>query len=133
MDQLKTYSLIRLEANEKQTLGYLFDGLVKLACTLELPWLNNQFQISCIPTGIYTVVKRYSPKYGHHFHILDVPDRDYILGHHGNFFTDILGCVLFGNNHVDINSDGLKDVTSSKAKMKELNSILPDKFKLEIV
>ncbi len=109
------------------------DNILLAFKTLELPWKNNQKKISCIPTGKYNVVKRRSSKHGNHFHILDVPDRDMILIHAGNYFSDILGCVLPGRNHADINKDGYSDVTHSKQTMIELNKILPDRFKLVIL
>jgi len=130
---MKKLKLIRLEETQEQTLGYLFDGLEKLACTLELAYKENKFQISSIPKGNYCVKRRWSQKYGNHFHILDVPNRDYILIHAGNYYTQILGCVLVGNHHVDINKDGYKDVTSSKNTMKKLIDSLPNDFELEIV
>ena len=130
--ELKEYTLIRLQYDTEQTLGYLFDGLERIACTLELEWADNQKRVSCIPLGSYEVVRRWSEKYGHHFHVLDVDNRDYILIHHGNYHRDILGCILVGNNHVDIDKDGFKDVTSSKATMKKLVDSMPDKFLLTI-
>lgn len=122
--------LLRTSCQPKQTLGNLSVDGKEICKTLELPWLENKRRVSCIPEGEYTVVKRNSPKYKNHFHILEVPNRDWILIHHGNFYTDILGCILVGENHVDINRDGLLDVTNSVATMKKLNTIFPDKFKL---
>lgn len=101
--------------------------------TLELPYLENQFQISCIPKGEYNVEKRNSTKYKDHFHILDVPDRSYILIHAGNYKTHTKGCVLVGRTLKDINKDGFRDVTSSKDTMKKLNEILPNTFRLTIL
>ena len=100
--------------------------------TLELPDENNQKRISCIPCGEYEVIKRWSEKFGDHFHILDVPDRDYILIHFANFFSDLLGCIAAGFSHTDINGDGYRDVTDSKKTLKKLNKLLPQRFKLTI-
>ncbi|PSR57252.1 hypothetical protein AHMF7605_10485 [Adhaeribacter arboris] len=100
--------------------------------SLELPWRNNKPKVSCIPPGIYQVVKRNSPKYGDHFHIQDVPGRDYILIHQGNYHTDILGCILPGQAHTDINGDGLRDVTNSKNTLRMLLSLFPESFTLTI-
>jgi len=100
--------------------------------TLELPWKDNQRNISRIPNGIYDVVKRNSKKFGDHFHVLNVPNRSYILLHSGNFYIDIRGCTLVGEGLKDINKDGLVDVISSRDEMKTLNLILPTKFKLHI-
>lgn len=107
--------------------------------TLELPWNNNTKQKSCIPTGEYKVVPRTSPKFGNHFHVLNVPNRDWILCHNGNFSSinpnapsDILGCILFGLKHTDINADGIVDITNSKLAMKKLLALCPLGFKLII-
>lgn len=129
--------ITRQIASQKQTLGTLelFDATGKsiYKCkTLELPWLNNKTKVSCIPTGTYGVVTRRSSKYGLHYHIQDVPDRTFILIHHGNYHTDILGCILVGKAHTDINGDKLPDVTSSKATMQELLKLAPEGFQLEI-
>ena len=126
----------RQSFEKKQTLGIMMVLLGKqimYTCkTLELPDLNNAPQKSCIPAGTYTVVKRESPKYGKHFHVTQVPNRDYILIHQGNFYSDILGCILPGKEHKDLNADGCRDVTDSKNTMKMLLSLLPNKFTLTI-
>lgn len=127
----------RQPSDKKQTLGeaiILNDAGEQIyKCkTLELPWLDNEPQKSCIPPGTYKVVDRYSPKYGNHFHVLNVPGRSYILIHVGNYYTEIRGCILVGQTHQDINKDGIRDVTSSKATMAKLNELLPKSFTLEI-
>jgi hypothetical protein len=126
-------TLKRLSDDSVQTLGILTNVTGKVYQTLELAWRNNQRQRSCIPKGVYKVRKRTSAKYGEHFHLLNVPNRDFILLHHGNYHTDILGCILVGKGLLDINKDGRLDVTSSKQAMKELLSTLPKEFELEII
>lgn len=101
--------------------------------TLELPWQDNQTRISCIPKNTYNVEKRQSTKYKHHFHILDVPNRSYILIHNGNYNYQTKGCILVGKTLTDINGDGLRDVTSSVNTLNYLNKILPDYFKLTLI
>lgn len=127
----------RFSHEEEQTLGYgiVFNennGVKYSFCTLELPWRNNERRISCIPVGTYRVVKRWSEKYKDHFHVLDVPNRSFILLHSGNYNRHTLGCILVGKKHVDIDGDGVRDITSSSATMKHLNEILPDEFELTI-
>jgi len=126
----------RLTEGEKQTEGlltvYSNEEKIFYCYTLELPWLDNQKRISCIPKGTYNVEKRYSTKYKHHFHVLDVPNRSYILIHQGNYNWHTKGCILVGKTLTDINADGLRDTTSSVATMNKLNEILPNTFKLEI-
>ena len=127
----------RIFSSEFQTLGILtiYDNhnFPFWECrTLELPDLGNKNCISCIPEGEYEVVKRNSAKYGDHFHILDVPNRSYILIHSANYVRQLLGCIAVGLSHTDIDGDGLRDVTRSKSTMKDLNRILPDEFQLQI-
>lgn len=128
--------ITRTSHERKQTLGTLTvlqdDKPVYSCKTLELPWLDNAPRISCIPTGSYKVLRRTSAKYGPHFHVQNVPNRDLILIHHGNYHTDILGCILVGQLHADINNDGCRDVTSSKATMTLILRILPAQFTLTI-
>jgi hypothetical protein len=126
-------TLKRISDDGVQTLGHLHLGNGKVYQTLELAWKNNERQRSCIPKGIYKVKKRTSAKYGEHFHILNVPNRDFILLHHGNYHTDILGCILPGKGLADLNKDGRLDVTSSRQAMKELLAALPNNFELEII
>jgi len=127
----------RIFSSEFQTLGILtiYDehNFPFWECrTLELPDLGNKNRISCIPEGEYKVVKRNSPKYGDHFHILDVPNRSYILIHSANYVRQLLGCIAVGLSHTDIDGDGHRDVTRSKQTLKDLNRELPDTFQLEI-
>ena len=124
--------LNRFKGDDKQTLGeLLFKGKVECK-TLELAWNSNNRRVSCIPTGRYRVVRRKSVKYGQHFHITGVPNRDTILIHNANYHYQLLGCVAVGNQHVDINKDGYLDVTSSKATMARILKTLPLEFDLII-
>jgi hypothetical protein len=109
--------------------------------TLELPDRDNQRNISCIPEGHYDVVPRTSAKYKDHLHILDVPNRSLILFHWGNYagsinprtgHSDIRGCVLVGKAFVDLDGDGLADITSSKNTFKKLMKAAPNGFVLEV-
>ena len=125
-------TLRRISDDGVQTLGHLHIGNGKVYQTLELAWKNNAKQISCIPKGTYKARIRLSNKYGEHFHILNVPNREFILIHHGNYHTDILGCILVGKGLSDINKDGRLDVTSSRQAMKELLAYLPNEFEIEI-
>lgn len=122
--------LQRKEYTDKQVLGEfkLFDSENKevfSAASLELPWRNNESRVSCIPTGNYKAVRRRSAKYPESYHIQEldsdqVNGRSWILIHKGNYHTDILGCILLGEGHIDINGDGYKDVYSSGKVIKKL-------------
>lgn len=122
---------------DKQTTGTLtlFDDQDKkvFSCkTLELPWLDNQKMISCIPEGSYNVSVRKSAKYGNHFHIENVENRTYILIHAGNYHTEIKGCILVGDKLADIDADSYKDVTNSVATIKKLLQHAPAGFCLDV-
>lgn len=130
--------LKRTKRTPVQTLGEFsfFEDGVKLifSCkTLELEEDCNAVRDDCIPKGIYNVEKRWSKKYGWHFHIKDVPNRSLILIHNANFSRELLGCVAVGSSHTDIDGDGLTDVTSSKSTLKRMNKVLPDKWVLKII
>jgi hypothetical protein len=129
--------LLRLTEGDTQTLGrfYAFDGLFKVfeCVTLELPDRENETAISRIPSGKYICKRRHSAKYGEHYIVMDVDDREYILIHFGNYFTNTKGCILVGNDFGDINGDGHQDITSSRNTMKYLVRSMPDEFELTII
>lgn len=128
--------IIRQKYTDKQVTGILRvlenSNVLATFYTLELAWKNNEKKVSCIPKGKYICVARNSQKYGKHYHVTNVPNRDLILIHHGNFHTDILGCILIGKGLSDINKDGYLDVTRSKEAMREFVSMMPDRFELTI-
>lgn len=65
-----------------------------LCYTLELPWRNNQRNISCIPEGVYEVIPRFSKKFKHHLLVKDVENRSYILFHPANdALKELRGCI----------------------------------------
>lgn len=132
-----TATLDRLQDNETQTLSRLYFyttlNLIFQCVCLEPAWEDNQKFISCIPKGIYRVVPRYSTKYGWHWEVLDVDGRSLILIHWGNFRKDTEGCICVGKKFFDIDKDGNKDVTSSKATMKAMRRVVGRKeFLLKI-
>ena len=113
------------------------DQEVFRCCCLELPWLNNQPNVSCIPDGVYPVQKNNTPDHPNCFRILNVPGRDGILIHKGNFATgvkiDTLGCQLPGLSFVDVDGNGTLDVAGSTIAMEALNYFLPDSFDIHII
>jgi hypothetical protein len=130
-------TITRDKLQEAQTLGTLVltdeEGNKLFSCkTLELPWLDNKRNESCIPLGNYKVTTRQSARYNKHYHIQDVAGRSLILIHIGNFKSQTKGCILIGEKLADLNSDGYKDVTNSKLTMQKLFKIAPEGFDLEI-
>lgn len=97
---------VRSLSDDQGTIGVLSIPDKSFSCyTNELPWKDNQRNISCVPRGEYLVKIRQSPKYGTIFHLTDVDGRSYILIHAGNYAGDIVkgyrsdtqGCLLVGH------------------------------------
>src|ERR1051325_6395805 len=66
----------------------------KVCSTIELPWKNNKSRISCIPEGTFELKKRYTPKFGKHFIVVNVPRRNCILIHPANDASkELKGCI----------------------------------------
>lgn len=121
------------DTDKAQTLGeFTIEGSDFKGKTMELEYNDNRKRISCIPPGTYIVVKRTSHKYGEHFHITNVPNRDFILIHSANYSRQLLGCIGVGASFIDLDKDGLKDITDSKNTLKKLYEIMPNEFQLII-
>ena len=132
---------------DKQTLGKWIsyeNGKVIFACdTIELPYINNQKQISCVPKGVYLVKYRESAKYPRHYHLQDVPNRDLIFVHQANFVgsknpkthkADLLGCIGVGNGYGDIDGDGTVELLKSTPTLKKLLEVMgKEDFYLTII
>lgn len=94
--------------------------------TLELPWRENQRNISCIPAGEYAVKARSSARFGLHYILENVPGRDGILIHSGNIAGDrasglsshVEGCILVGMSRGCIQQQAA--VLSSKVALHRL-------------
>jgi hypothetical protein len=83
---------------EKPTVGRLLMGSQSVF-TLELPWRDNQPNLSCVPEGTYRTVLAFSNRYGKIMpRLLNIPGRDGILIHPGNTPHDTLGCILVGTS-----------------------------------
>jgi hypothetical protein len=92
--------LIRDTYTEESTIGELFLNGERMCDTLERPYFNNLRNISCIPEGVYPVRLRLPRESAtrDYIHLLvqDVPDRDWILFHRGNYPYQSQGCILVG-------------------------------------
>lgn len=72
------------------------NGELKLVVcnTIELPWLQNQRNVSCIPEGRYELRMRATAKRGKHLLVLNVKGRDGILIHPANDASkELRGCI----------------------------------------
>ena len=101
---------------------------------LELPWKDNQRRISCIPEGDYIVHKEgpTAKRDYVYFRVQDVPGRDGILWHPGSYTRQILGCFLPGEQLIDMDKDGILDITATKKTLRTLTDLMPQTFTLSI-
>lgn len=121
--------ILRQEHSDKQTLGYLYiidNEEILFSCnTLELPWRDNQSNISCVPIGEYKCVLEYSDRFERDlWELKDVPNRSECKFHSANYFKQLNGCIALGDSFKDIDGDGYKDVTNSVETMRKFHNVL---------
>ena len=117
------------------TEGLLFIDKVLFCKTLELPWKNNEPQISCIPSGEYQIEVQRSNHFSEKFGVdvflpcvKNVPGRSGVEIHGGNSPADSLGCILVGSERP---GPGLLAVSQSQ-KLRELLQINPGPHTLTV-
>lgn len=104
----------RLTSDDNGTFSIMLINGRPYFVTLELPWKNNQSNISCIPPTPVGVVYHATKMFSEHFQkvvfvLHDVPGRDLIEFHIGNRIVDTHGCILLGmefdvNEYAIVNS-----------------------------
>jgi hypothetical protein len=100
------------------TMGYLIaDGEV-LCYTLELPWVDNLNNISCIPVGTYSGILRYDKTDGWRIQLENVPNRTGVQIHMGNYTSQIKGCVLVGTNS-NVDNCSVQNSSTAYSKLKK--------------
>lgn len=122
---------IRTWVNDDCTVGRLDFGLFR-CFTLELPWEENNRNVSCIPAGEYEASHYESPNHGPVILLHDVPNRSFIEIHAGNYTRDVLGCILVGDSIKYIDKDSIMDVTNSVQTLRKLIARLPVNFTINI-
>ena len=146
---MKTVYIDRTERSDQGTFGHLICEALHLHSG-ELPWMNNEPNVSCIPTGTYTV--KWIPTGNYKGYVIqDVPGRTDIEFHIGNWCGDVfrwkssvLGCVCLGLKRGRMRPHGYnflqEAVISSKNAMRKFHAfmkketfilIIEDKFNEE--
>ena len=114
--------LRRLEFSDECVRGVLF-MFDRIECTtLELPWMDNARNISCIPCGRYRIKPHISPRFKECFFVENVNGRTNILIHAGNTKDDTEGCILVGNGFGEL--DQKRAITNSRNALDRLLSKL---------
>jgi hypothetical protein len=111
---MKAATLQREPPSDEGTYGTLLFGGQQVY-TIELPWRDNQRQISCIPPGTYRCEIVKSPRFGRVYEVKDVPGRTNVLIHSANlagdsalgWTTQLQGCIAPGERRGKMpNNDG---------------------------
>lgn len=116
---------------ETESLGSIYDLQRKVIVkTMELPWKDNNHNVSCIPEGLHRVVKEaHSTHHEYpHFRLPDVKDRNGILIHLITYVSGLLGCIGVGSSFADFNKDGVPDIKDSSLALNKLYAQMPDEF-----
>lgn len=90
--------LIRYREDAEGTFGVVSIEQTDFAChSIELPWVNNLPNVSCIPPGKYRVEWGITGKHPEGIYVIqNVPGRTFIEFHSGDDITQIEGCILLG-------------------------------------
>ncbi len=97
--------------------------------TLELSWRENKNDISCIPEGTYKVIPHNSEAHPNTYEITNVPNREAILIHIGNYPSDFRGCIGIG---LGVDPTTPMIINSGKAMELLRNEIVNNEFILTV-
>lgn len=104
---MKTVTLIRQPNTSQGISSEVFIDGEFFCYALELPWIGNLNNISCIPAGNYSSSLTFSNTFNENLYLVKaVPARAGIRFHAGNwagntqlgYRTDSAGCILLGND-----------------------------------
>lgn len=118
--------LQRISQTSTETFGVIILNHNPICFTLERPWLNNQEDVSCIPSGIYQCIKHDGVEFKNVWEITNVKNRFGVLMHNGNTVENTKGCILVGRQA------GPHSVSLSVMALDDLRKLLPDNFTLII-
>ncbi|MEX0274304.1 MAG: DUF5675 family protein [Flavobacteriaceae bacterium] len=136
---MKTVYIIRDTIGRKQSTGahlvinekgdVVYDGQI-----LELGWLNNRRNISCIPEGIYELRLERSPKFKRKlWEAYGVPNRSETKFHNGVTYKHSNGCFIPGKTRFDLNADNLDDMINSRDALEEFHDAMGEDTRARLV
>ena len=121
--------LTRFTSTDYGTFGVLtVDG--KKFFTVEKPWVNNTQEISCIPSGVYTLAPH--GEYGKDGNVLCMVNNEMGITHYknvnskrfaclihtANYERDVIGCIGLGEKYLG------HMVTDSRSSIKEFYGLV---------
>lgn len=128
---MKIVEMIRHETTEEGTFGKIHTPQGRVFFSGELPWKENQANISCIPAGRYKCEWAWSPRFKRKLYsIFPVPSRSGIRAHAANFMgnrslglkSQLNGCLSLGKKLGHL--DGQKAILLSVVAMREFEKLM---------
>lgn len=127
-------TIVRQPSTDSGTFGQLTVEGSDFSCvTLELPWLGDQANISCIPVGSYMCDWKWSQSHGRDvYHVEGVPDgRTNVEMHSANIIAQLRGCIALGQEQAIFPADtfegievATKGVQHSKATVASFEQLM---------
>ena len=111
------FDLIRISSGADRTIGMIYQGETPICLSLELPWLDNKRNVSCIPAGVYDciwVVHPHWPKSPVAL-VREVKDRAGILLHPANLPGEIRGGIAPG---LELTTSGVGQSVNALKKLR---------------
>lgn len=129
--------LVRVSKEPSCVRGVLLIDWEPICVTLECPWLDNKMGESCIPDGTYSCFKRTATAaqtgtLGWTWEIDEVPDRDGILIHVGNFVSEIRGCILVGTGYDSQPHGNIPMITESRKAFHKFFQFMKEQQEFEL-
>ena len=124
--------LSRAESSSDGTFGkFVCAGLSLFS--LELPWKDDENNVSCIPTGLYVCRWTLSPRLKKNtYEVFGDKHRTGIRLHSANLAKQLLGCIALGKRIGFM--DGVKAILISRPAISALESHFNRQpFELEVV
>jgi hypothetical protein len=119
----QTITIKRQFENNECTMGYLFVNDSAICHTLERADYSNNKSTSRIPLGSYKAFIRTDNKIGWRIELIDVPKRENIQIHLGNYPFQTTGCTLIGIDAKPENCTVLNSTLAFNKLRKELLKI----------
>lgn len=96
----------RFHESPEGTLSRIFVNEEFICFGLELPWMDNQRSISCVPSGQYLCKYEHSPAFSMNLvEMKGVPKRSECKFHVANYLRQLKGCVGVGMG-IGVDSNG---------------------------
>jgi Family of unknown function (DUF5675) len=97
-------TLTRTQSNDDCTLGQIVLPDGTLLYSLELPWKDNDKDVSCVPPGIYQLIPYTSPKHDSTWYLENAAlgvggagsHRSFCEIHSANWASQLEGCIALG-------------------------------------